>query len=79
LGTFKLNFNGASKGNSRLVDIGCLFKNVDGEVIVAFTKDINVQTSQYGKAKETHIEICHAYEKNIFPLIIEGDSKNILY
>lgn len=72
--SFKLNFDGAAKGNPGLTSFGGVFRKEVGAVIHIYYGSIGKDTNNATKLEGLWRGICITDQKNFFPLEVEGDS-----
>ncbi|GLJ49320.1 hypothetical protein SUGI_1042530 [Cryptomeria japonica] len=77
-GWFKLNFDGASRGNPGIVGIGCIIHSREREEVVAITKPIGSTTNNVVEATAVVEGMLLCHEIGIQNLEIEGDSTIII-
>lgn len=72
--SYKLNFDGAAKGNPGLAGYGGVFRNKLGTVLHIYHGTIGKDTNNTAKFEGLWKGICIAEHKFFFPLEVEGDS-----
>jgi len=75
---FQLNFDGASKGNLGNASFGGIFRNHKGTPILTFLGSIGWDTNNSVELEGLWQGLLVAHDKDLFPLIIEGDSQIII-
>ncbi|KAH9302027.1 hypothetical protein KI387_013610, partial [Taxus chinensis] len=75
---FKLNFDGASKGNPGTAAGGGAIRDHKGNLIVAYAGKMGIQTNHFAEALSVLWGLRVARAQNIQNLIVEGDSLNII-
>ena len=75
---FKLNFDGASKGNSGPAGYGVIIQNGKGEIIHILVGNMGHNTNIVVEIWSLLCGLQAASEKDIFPLIAEGDSQIVI-
>ena len=78
LQVFKLNFDGASKGNLGSTTLGGAFRNSRGRIIGLYCNFIGANTNNVVDLKALMAELHMAVNNFWLPVIIEGDSQIIL-
>ncbi|GLJ25788.1 hypothetical protein SUGI_0493780 [Cryptomeria japonica] len=74
----QLNFDGATRGNSRILGIGCVIRDSDGQVLVTCYGRIPDGSNNIVEARALLFGVkldLHIKGNN---LVIEGDSQNII-
>lgn len=74
LDMLQLNFDGASKGNPGKAGYGGVFRNHKGSPQCIFMGSIGWDTNNSAELEGLWHGLKLAHERNLFPLIIEGDS-----
>jgi len=77
-GFFKLNFDGASKGNPGCAGFGGIIRNALGQAVWVFFGYIGQDTNNSAELEGLLHGIQLAQDKSWSPLVVEGDSKIIL-
>ena len=77
-GFFKLNFDGASKGNPGRAGFGGILRNALGQAVWVFFGYIGQDTNNSAELEGLLHGFQLAREKQVFPLFVEGDSRIIL-
>ena len=72
-GQHKINFDGASKGNPRIVGCGIIIKNEQGYSIGAMAIPIGVQTNHNAKASAALYVLSLAKSVNLTKIWLEGE------
>ncbi len=72
--SYKLNFDGAAKGNPGLAGYGSVFRNEVGAALHIYYGTIGKDTNNAAELEGLWKRICIADQKNFFPLEVEGDS-----
>eukprot|EP00253_Pinus_taeda_P022049 PITA_22049 len=72
--SFKLNFDGAAKGNPGPTGFGGVFRNEVGATIHIYFGTMGKDTNNAAELEGLWKGICIADKKNFFPLEVEGDS-----
>jgi len=72
--SFKLNFDGAAKGNPGTMGFGGVFRNDVGAALHVYYGTIGKDTNNAAELEGLWKGICIADQKNFFPLEVEGDS-----
>ncbi|GLJ15270.1 hypothetical protein SUGI_0249820 [Cryptomeria japonica] len=77
-GQFKLNFDGAAKGNPDEAGFGCIVRNSRGDMVAGCYGGLGVATNNEAEilALEKGQRLC--IRGKLFPIIIEGDSQIII-
>ncbi|GLJ11050.1 hypothetical protein SUGI_0141360 [Cryptomeria japonica] len=75
---YKLNFDGAARGNPGISGISCVIRNQEGNILVAGYGRIPNGSNKIAEAKALLLGIKLAIKFKACNLIIEGDSQNIL-
>ncbi|XP_057843263.2 uncharacterized protein LOC131052700 [Cryptomeria japonica] len=77
MGWFKLNFDGASRGNPGQTRIGCCLHNLDGTEVTQRAKPVGIGTNNRAEfmALVEGLEMCRALGVK---LVVEGDSTIII-
>ncbi|XP_057865263.2 uncharacterized protein LOC131072959 [Cryptomeria japonica] len=77
-GWFKLNFDGASKGNPGQAGIGCCLHNLDGTEVALRAKLVGIETNNRAEfmALVEGIKMCMA--SGVDKLVVEGDSAIVI-
>lgn len=75
---YKINFYGASKGNSRIAYCGIIIRNMNGERVHGMSIPIGVQTNHVVEASAALYDLSHAKSLNLKNIWLEGDSINII-
>ena len=73
-GFFKLNFNGASKGNPRKAGYGGVFRSSTSYILIIFYSTLGIESNNAAKLIGLLQGIHIAFNHDLFPLIVEGDS-----
>ena len=71
---FKLNFDGASRGNPGAARFGGLCKESEGRVVFVFLGSIGQDTNNSAELEGMLQDLHCLVHSNSFPVIIEGDS-----
>ena len=77
-GFFKLNFDGASKGNPGRAGFGGILRNARGQAVWVFFGYIGQDTNNSAELEGLLHGLLLAQENQCFPLVVEGDSRVIL-
>ena len=77
-GWHKINFDGASKGNHRIIGCEIVIKNEQGYSIGAMAIPIGVQTNHIAEASSTLYDLSYAISLNLNKIWLEGDFLNIV-
>jgi len=72
--SYKLNFDGAAKGNPGPAGYGGVFRNEKGAALHIYYGTIGKDTNNVVELEGLWKGICIADQKNFFPLEVEGDS-----
>lgn len=75
---FKINFDGASKGNLATVGCGVVIRNSNGDFVGGTTIPLGCQTNHVVEASTTLYGLIYAKDLNLKNIWIEGDSLNII-
>jgi ribonuclease HI len=75
---FKLNFDGAAKGNPGLAGVGEAIRDSGGEILGIYWGCIGVNTNNVAELKTLLAGLVMASTHGWFPIILEGDSQIIL-
>lgn len=75
---FKLNFDGAVKGNPGSTGVGGVFRNADGDILGFYWGFIGENMNNMAALKAFQVGINMVVTNGWFPVIIEGDSQIIL-
>lgn len=73
-GTFKLNYDGATKGNLGPASFGGVFRNSKGDIIWIYDGNIGSSTNNSAELHALEHGITIVHDLNLSPLIVEGDS-----
>lgn len=74
----QLNFDGASKGNPGQAGYGGVFRDHKGHSLGIFLGSIGWDTNNSAELEGLWRGLKMAHSKNLFPLIIEGDSQILI-
>jgi len=74
LGTLKLNYDGATKGNLGQAGFGGVFKNSKGEIIWIYEGNIGSTTNNVAELHALENGITIAHNLKLSPLIMQGNS-----
>lgn len=77
-GTIKLNYDGATKGNSSSTGFEGVFKNAQGEVLWIYESNIGSSTNNMVELHALEHGITIAKSHKYSPLIIKGDSTLVM-
>eukprot|EP00253_Pinus_taeda_P011233 PITA_11233 len=72
--TFKLNFDGAAKGNPGPSGYGGVIRNAEGSVEYIYYGSTGINTNNMAELEGMWKGICVADQHNFYPLEVEGDS-----
>jgi len=72
--TYKLNFDGAAKGNPSPAGFGGVIKRHTGEAVRVYYGTIGKDTNNAAELEGLWKGICLAEQHHFFPLVVEGDS-----
>eukprot|EP00253_Pinus_taeda_P027831 PITA_27831 len=72
--SYKLNFDGAAKGNPGLAGYGGVFRNELGAALHIYYGTIGKDTNNAAELEGLWKGICITNQKNFFPLEVEGES-----
>ncbi|GLJ23795.1 hypothetical protein SUGI_0451490 [Cryptomeria japonica] len=75
----KLNFDGAARGNPRILGIGCVIKDQEGKILVAGYGRILNGSNKIAEEKVLLLGIKLEIKNKANNIIIKGDSQNIIY
>jgi hypothetical protein len=75
---FKLNFDGAAKGNPGLAGVGGVIRDLRGEILGIYWGCIGVNTNNVANLKVLLEGLEMSSTHGWFPIILEGDSQIIL-
>lgn len=75
---FKLNFNGATKGNPGLAGVGGVFQNAAGDIVGIYWGYIGENMNNMAELKALLAGINMVVTNGWFSFIIEGDSQIII-
>lgn len=75
---YKLNFDGAAKGNPGPASYGSIFKDVAGSVLHIYHGSLGRETNSAAELEGLWKGICIAEINNFFPLEVEGDSQVLI-
>ena len=75
---FKLNFDGASKGNPGTTSCGVVIRNFNGDFVGGMAIPLGCQTNHVVEASTALYGLMYAKDLNLFNVWIEGDSLNII-
>ncbi|GLJ36640.1 hypothetical protein SUGI_0737120 [Cryptomeria japonica] len=78
-GWVKYNFDGCSKGSPRIYDAGGIIRDYKRRLMECYGKKLGVGTSNNAKALDAWRGLKILNEINYEKIIIEGDSKLIVY
>ena len=78
LGTFKLNFDEASKRNRGPIGLGGAIHNNEGKILGVFWGSLGITTNNVVEMEGLSIGLTWALDMNWTPLILEGDSLLII-
>jgi ribonuclease HI len=78
LGFVKMNFDGASKGNSGLAGYGVVFRSDQGSILHILARNIRHDTNNATELEALIISIQSTSLLGYHTLIVEGDSQIIL-
>jgi len=76
--SYKLNFDGAAKGNPGLASYGGVFRNEVGSALHIYHGLIGKDTRNAPELEGLWKGICIAEKENFFPLEVEGDSQILI-
>jgi len=76
--SYKLNFDGAAKGNPRLAGYGGIFRNDVGSAMHIYHGSLGKDTNNAAELEGLWKGICIVEMENFFPLEVEGDSKILI-
>ena len=71
---FKLNFDGAAKGNPGLTGVGGAYQNAAEEIVGLYWGNIGVNTNNVAELKALIARLNMVITHGWLPVIIEGDS-----
>jgi len=74
----KLNFVGASKGNPGKAGHGGIFRNHEGQPLLLYFGSIGWDTNNSVELEGVWQGMNLVHQHNFHPLIIEGDSQNLI-
>jgi ribonuclease HI len=77
-GWYKLNFDGASRGNPGLSGIGCIINNEDGQWLLKRAKLINPTSNNLAELEAVLEGIKLCLKLGLTKVIIEGDSQIVI-
>jgi len=72
--TYKLNFDGAAKGNPGHAGFGGIFRSHTGAIMQIFYGSLGKDTNNAAELEGLWTCICIAEQNHFFPLEVEGDS-----
>ena len=75
---YKINFDGASKGNPRIIGCGIIIRNMNGDRVCGMAIPIGVQTNHVVEASTALYGLSHPKSLNLNKIWLEGDSLNII-
>lgn len=75
---YKINFDGASKGNPIIFGCGIIIRNMNGDRVGGMTIPIGVQTNHVVEASAALYGLSHGNFLNLNKIWLEGDSLNII-
>lgn len=76
--SFKLNFDGAAKGNTSPAGYGGIFRTSEGSPMHIYHGSIGRDTNNTAELEGLWTGLCIAEDENFFPLDIEGDSQILI-
>jgi len=76
--SFKLKFDGASKGNPGPAGYGSVIRNNEGRILGVQWRNIGINTNNITELEGLIMGVQWVIQKGWKPLIIEGDSKLII-
>jgi len=76
--TFKLNFDGASKGNPGMVGFGGILRNHEGTPLQLYFGNIGWDTNNSAELEGLWQGLLLAWKHNFQPLEVEGDSQILI-
>ena len=71
---FKMNFDGAAKGNPGPAGFGVIFRNHEGTTAHIYFGSLGCDSNNAAELEGLWQGICIAESENFFPLEVEGDS-----
>ncbi|XP_077252720.1 uncharacterized protein LOC143892159 [Tasmannia lanceolata] len=77
-GWLKLNFDGSSIGNAGMAGIGGLIRDDKAAIIMSFSGLVGICDANEAEVRVLLFGLQWAYENNQRPLIVEGDSTNVV-
>ena len=77
-GVFKLNFDGASKGNPGPAGFGGIIRNVKGEAQIIYYGSIGWDSNNFAELEGLWQGLCLIQHHKFLPIIIEGDSQILI-
>ena len=75
---FKLNFDGASKGNLGPAGCSVVIRNSNGDFVGGMAITLGCQTNHVAKASAALYGLMYAKDLNLANIWVEGDSLNII-
>ena len=75
---YKINFDGASKGNPGIPGCGIIIRTMNGDRVDGMAIPIGVQTNNVAEASASLYGLNHAKSLNLKKIWIEGNSLNII-
>jgi len=74
----KLNFDGASKGNSGKAGYGGIYRNHEGQPFLSFFGSIGWDTNNSAELEGLCLGMKLANQHNFYPILIEGDTQILI-
>ena len=75
---YKINFDGASKGNPRIAGCGIIIRDAYGEKVGCMAIPIGIQTNHVVEASVALYGLIYAKSLNLKKVWLEGDSLDII-
>ena len=75
---YKINFDGASKGNPGIAGCGVIIRNENGDRMGGMAIPIGIQTNHVVEKNDAHYRLIYEKSLNLNSIWLEGDSLNII-